>query len=243
MTGTWRLEMDAGFAQGISKVLAAAGVTSVEILELVRPHAFLGREVSEAARALARSARAEYQERGYGFWECILTGAVKSDVATRRGILSHATAHGTAPVARDRMSIATFMEALQNGAFAHLPARQVASLCSRVEIRGSTTEMHIPMIDFALKSGSRNDAAIVDLAVSLGLHGTIFDSGRSYHFYGAQALIASELPRFLAKAQLLGPLVDHRWASHQILDGECSLRVSTDRERHAISHRLVASSL
>jgi hypothetical protein len=103
--------------------------------------------------------------------------------------------------------------------------------------------MHLPMIDFAMKADAHNDKTVLDLAEALDLDGSIFDSGRSYHYYGARPLPANEVPRFLAKAQLLAPLVDYRWACYQIMDGECSLRISTDRERHKLPPRAVASSL
>jgi hypothetical protein len=243
MNSIWRLRDDLGFALGISSVLVAADVTSVEVLRFTRPRSFLGREVSESARVLARSAREDCNTRGYGFWDRMLWGAARSDAETRLGIFSRATAHGTAEVVRERMSVEAFGEAMQNGAFTDLPGRQIVSLCSRVELHESPPGMHLPMIDFALGSGPHNDAVIVDVVESLGLYGSIVDSGRSYHFYGGRVIRESELPRFLANAQLLGPLVDHRWASHQILEGECSLRISTDRERHEVPQRLVASSL
>lgn len=243
MASSWTCGHGANFAQGLGQVLGAAGVSTVEVLRFVRPHAFLGREVSEQARMLARAAREEHRNRGYGFWEALLSSSVSAERSTRRGILSQALTQREPLTVRQRLPVGEFLNRLENGAYADLPERGVAALCSRISLNGEARDMHLPMIDFAIMASPHNDEVMVDLGDSLGLHGSIFDSGKSYHFYGARPLSADELPRFLARAQLLAPLVDHRWVCHQILDGECSLRISTDRERHKVQHRAVASSL
>ncbi len=231
------------FAQGLGQVLDAAGVVAIEVLRFARPHSFLGREVSEQARTLARSSREEHRRRGYGFWEALLWSSAKAELSTRRGIMSYALAHGQPSRAREKLHVSEFLSRLDKGEYADLPKREVSALCSRVALCTGAENMHLPMIDFAIEAGTHNDDVVIGIVESLGPTGIIFNSGASYHFYGSRPLPAAELPRFLARAQLLAPLVDHRWISHQILDGECSLRISTDRERHKAPHRVVASCL
>lgn len=238
----WNPIQGSSFSEELGHVLDLANVSTVEVLRFVRPHAFLGREVSEEAREMARSAREEYRQRGYGFWEAVISRLVAATRPTQDGVLRHALAHAEAPVDREQMSLGNFLDRLENNAYNELPDREIAALSSRVVTR-SRRAAHLALIDFAVESNANNDGFVVALATALDLHGVIFNSGRSYHFYGAQLLTDSDLPKFLARAQLVSPLVDHRWACHQVIDGECSLRISTDRKRHTASHHPMASSL
>jgi hypothetical protein len=239
----WRSAHDTTFSQSLRGVLSAAEVSRVTLLRFSRPHAFLGREVSEEARALARVAREQYRNKGYGFWEELLSISVTATKPTRCGILDRAVAQREPPVARQELPVRKFLHNLDDGSYSDLPERDVVAICSGVQRDGNADKIHLPMIDFAIKSAPHNENIMLDIAESLNLDGSIFNSGRSYHYYGARPLSVNELPRFLARAQLLAPLVDYRWACYQIMDGECSLRISTDRERHTVPPRLVASSL
>jgi hypothetical protein len=75
---------------------------------------------------------------------------------------------------------------------------------------------------------------------ALGLRGLLFESGRSFHFYGADPVTLPDLVSILGRAQLLSPIVDSRWVSHQLIDGRCALRISTDSEKTPVPLTFVA---
>jgi hypothetical protein len=79
----------------------------------------------------------------------------------------------------------------------------------------------------------------VEVADALNLSGPLFSSGGSFHFVSDQVVSDTQLSRVLARAQLVSPLIDSRWVSHQLIDGESRLRISTDTERNTVPHRLV----
>ena len=96
------------------------------------------------------------------------------------------------------------------------------------------------MLDMGLPVGPESRDACVNAVSALGVGGLLLQSGRSYHFIGNQPLGQRELTRFLARAQLLSPIVDARWASHQLIDGQCGLRISTDLDTTSPPHQLSA---
>ena len=84
------------------------------------------------------------------------------------------------------------------------------------------------MLDFHLPSGSENQAtAVASLNAVRAGRGLLVESGKSYHFLGIDTVSSEELWAFLARALLLGPLVDRAWIAHQLLEGRCALRVSS----------------
>lgn len=245
MDNSWQRRNGYTFAEDLKEVFQSADVSEVEILYFTRPHAFLGSEISEDARSLARIARESHRKQGYGFWEKLLSISAESDKSTRRAIFDRAVTaqRSSDSTKREKLPLDVFFSRLADGQYTNLPGREVVAVSSRIRLEEAAADMHLPMIDFALNASLYNDGAIVDVAEALHLRGSIFDSGNSYHYYGSVPITESDLPRFLARAQLLSPLVDFRWGCYQILDGECSLRISTDRERNNSPHRLVASSL
>jgi hypothetical protein len=107
------------------------------------------------------------------------------------------------------------------------PGKMLA-ISSKVELRGGEVR-HIPMLDFHCTASSVNltlaQAAIA--ALRPRTLGFLLRSGKSYHYYGLDLLTRSELFKFLARATLLGPIVDTRWAAHQIIEGACALRIGS----------------
>jgi hypothetical protein len=71
-----------------------------------------------------------------------------------------------------------------------------------------------------------NDQRVKAVARSLGLHGYIAHSGKSYHFYGSDLMEGDHLMRMLAKALLFAPIVDRAWVAHQLVEKACGLRIS-----------------
>ncbi len=110
---------------------------------------------------------------------------------------------------------------------ADVPTGRFVALRSGVVIEG-TQVAHIPMLDFRWEPTDANLSITAETVRALGLGGWIFDSGRSFHFYGDRLLPTSHaLSAFLGKALLLMPIVDQRWIAHQLIEGGCALRISS----------------
>jgi hypothetical protein len=119
--------------------------------------------------------------------------------------------------------------------FRELPSAEQTSreiaLQSRVYSTDGTVR-HIPMCDL---TGIREVGEIRKVCNAMALFGSahcyVFNSGKSYHVYGA-SLVASESFVPLAAALLLvnqsrrRPLVDDRWIAHRLLAGYYSLRLT-----------------
>lgn len=240
----WRVCHEAGLTDSMAALLAAAGVSSVFLESTLRQSSLRGGDISEEAQALTRAARSEYTDRGFGFWDFLFSSAIEASATTRTALWKRAIQH------EDRtdddlqeIATATFVKQLREGAYHGLDSRRIVSLSSQVRVRGGDTKGHLPMLDFAIPATPHNDLVAVEMLHELGLGGNLYRSGRSYHYIGAAPVPTTDLVRILARAQLLGPLVDHRWISHQFLNNRCSLRISTDTTRHTQAHVLVATTL
>lgn len=223
----------------IPELLHHVGAAEVELIWLRRPSSLHTGDINSTADGLIRAARNEYRARGYGFWDSLLSAAVLSDDVTRRAILSRAIQHYAAPPTP--ISMDEFVAELRRGAYAGLPSREMVSLSSRVTTAAGVG--HLPMLDFSLPHSASADDTAVEVASVLGIDGGyLLRSGTSYHLLGDHLTSWQESTELLARAQLLSPLIDHRWAAHQLIDQFCSLRVSTDDSRHPISHTLIATT-
>ena len=223
-------------------MMRSAGVAQVTVEKVSKSPSFRGGAVSEQARAITGPARAEHRRRGFGFWEFALERAVSADPPTRRALLRGALSHE--PADRDQRSMLTVDEladGLTSGAWNDLPARAMVNLCSTVSTADGRTR-HLVLLDFGMPATwtSSTDAAC-EVVQALGLSGALFTSGRSFHFVSAAVATRDEMHATLARAQLLSPLIDTRWASHQLIDSECRLRISTDMERNTAPHQLIRS--
>lgn len=225
----------------LPELLSRAGMHVVRLDALVRPASFRGVEVSEEAQTITGSARDEHKARGFGFWEFALAGAVNATPPTRHGLLRGALRHNSDDTIQLELSLEDFTLALEAGSFHDLPARNVVSLTSIAADHWDGPEpWHLPMLDMSVAAGEAGLAACMDVLAQLDAHGAVFASGRSYHYVGDRLLPPRQMLDFLARAQLLSPIVDARWVTHQLIDGRCGLRISTDLERHQARHSLVA---
>ena len=101
------------------------------------------------------------------------------------------------------------------------------ALLSAVTVDDGGTR-HFRMLDFHLPCGRENQAtAVASLDALRSGQGFLVESGKSYHFLGVDTVSSEELMAFLARALLLGPVVDRAWIAHQMLEGRCALRVSS----------------
>ena len=107
------------------------------------------------------------------------------------------------------------------------PGRILAlrSLC----VGGSAApDRHLQMLDFRLPVNDASERIVEATVRAMGLHGWLLSSGRSYHFLGSRTLASpEELMAFLGRALLFAPIVDGRWVAHQMIEGQCALRVSS----------------
>ena len=228
-------------ARYLPDVLETAEITHVQISTFDKMAGFHGDTASDAAREITSAARAEHLERHFGFWEYALRAAVDADRPTRDYLIQGALRHAGGTEDLKVVSLEEFTKKLRTAAFDGLPERMIVSLTSPVRIRRANHgPWHLPMLDLGVRISEAGENAAVDALQALGLKGALFESGRSYHFYGAEVATESSLWHLLGQAQLLSPIVDARWISHQLVDGRCGLRISTDLERHTASHRFVA---
>lgn len=222
-------------------LLKAAGLDAVQLDVLTRPESFRGGMVSPEAQAITGPARDEHRRRHFGFWEFVLSQVADTDQDTRRRLIQGALRHNSAETIQTEIDIDEFVAALTCDAFTQLPSRLIVSLTSVIPHRSTSAgPWHLPMLDMGLPASSAAQVACSEAVIGLGVGGLLLQSGRSYHFIGDRPLSLQEMTTFLARAQLLSPIVDARWASHQLLDGRCGLRISTDTERSLAPHQLVA---
>lgn len=227
-------------ARHLPQLLGDAGVTSVQLDVLTRPESFRGGSISDRAQEITGVAREEHRARHFGFWEFVLAQTPQADPNTRLGLLVGATRHHSAETISVLLELRQFAEALLAGSFEGLPPRTIASLTSNVTLERDSGDWHLPMLDMGLPINPRGQATCIDAVATLGLEGLLLESGRSYHFIGSEPCDADALIKILARAQLLSPIIDARWASHQLLEGYCALRISSDDPSRS-SHRVVAT--
>lgn len=221
----------AGLSEHLPDLLREARIETIELDVLHRRRSFQGNEISSKAQSITGPARDEHRARGFGFWEFVLAKAVATDSRDRRGLIDGALRHNSDDASHVRLKREDFIERLGSGIYEGLPPRDLVSFRSGVEVSGEDQRMHLPLLDLGVKPGPEGQTAAMDALHALGLRGLLFESGRSYHFYGADPVSLAELVATLGRAQLLSPIIDSRWVSHQLIDGHCGLRISTDSEK------------
>lgn len=231
---------DRVLAAVLPDLLRRAGVEAVTVELTSREPSFRGRSAGSAAQAITTSARANHQKFGFGFWEFALSEGIVADPATRRALIVGALRHHAGDhTRRVVLAIEEFARSLAGDEWADLAARDLANLCSRVR-RMDGSSAHLQMLDFGIANTTDTAAATAkETLLALGLEGVLLASSRSFHFIGSSLVEDSDLTSFLARAQLLSPIIDSRWTSHAMIDGQCRLRISTDVARDKVAHRLV----
>jgi hypothetical protein len=216
-------------ASSLPQHLARLGVEQVEVVFTERAPSFRGSSVSEEASRITGAARGRHLRDGYGFWEHVVSLAADASADTRRQLFAAAARSAGNPETTAAMSVDEFAEHLTGARWRGLPGRQLVSLSSRVRVNGQACHLQLLDLGLAQRPGSA-DAVRAALDV-LGLHGLLVASGKSYHFYGTFIDAWDAYVDLLARASLLSPLVDSRWALRQIRAGRGVLRVSTNIER------------
>src|SRR5262245_4555813 len=117
------------------------------------------------------------------------------------------------------------LEALARG----LAPGELVGVASDVRLAGARIGQ-IPMMDFMCPTSAHNQATLTGLLKELPhSRGYLLESGRSYHYYGAQILGEREWHVFLGKCLLMSGFVDDRYIGHQLVDGHCVLRLSAGK--------------
>ena len=120
-----------------------------------------------------------------------------------------------------------------------VPAHKLLGVVSRVPLAGGGSG-HIPMMDFMCVPSTRNREVLTSLFREIGQKiGYLLESGRSYHYYGAEILTDEEWRVFLGKCLLMFGYVDDRYIGHQLVDGYCVLRLSAGKLKSSVP-RVVA---
>ncbi|WP_130491400.1 primase 1D-like protein [Motilibacter rhizosphaerae] len=193
---------------------------------------------------LVAAAKADKSETNRPFWDALFSRLSGQPPEVRVDVLTQARYHhAMAEVSSSRpipLKNPAQVEALLAEEVGHLTPGQILTLSSRL-VGYDAREWHIPMLDYRVKVSPENEELVLDHLTVLKQRGWLLNSGRSYHFIGHDLLSGPEgLMSFLGSALLFAPIVDGRWAAHQLIEGACSLRISSGDERQPAPHLLTA---
>jgi hypothetical protein len=99
-------------------------------------------------------------------------------------------------------------------------------------------QIDIPMLDFRIKPSPASLVTATRVIEAMGISGYLIDSGNSYHFFGREPVSYERYNTHLLRGLLFAPVTDQRWITHQLIDGESSLRISP-RENGGSSPKVV----
>lgn len=158
------------------------------------------------------------KENGISFWEAFFRVSIQKNEVHPR--LMKQALHHNSNSDYSNMSISELISFIDKNENKNL------AINSQVELSDGRL-MHIPMLDFKIKSDKKNLPLVHEIIIALGLTGKILDSGKSYHFFGNKLLNAEKFYNILAKFILFHPVSDKSWAAHQLIEGSASLRVTS----------------
>ena len=206
---------------------------------IYRPGKFtpLNRDVEKQAKQLRRKFRL------HGYWQSVLTVCWQnaSRKKTLLNAITAATRHEKTSgivrrfnLLRQEVTLANLSRYAQG-----LGAGEALFVSSKVRLENGRWR-HLPMMDFSCYD-QRQDLRKVAFALStVGLDsGFILRSGNSFHYYGVEPLTTRNWSIFLGQCLLLVPITDARYIGHRIIDGACTLRLSSGL-RKAKEPRLAA---
>lgn len=232
---------DAGLTAFLPDMLRRNAIEQVELRSVERAPSLQRRSSSPELNVLIDAARAAYKDTRVPFWNELMRLAESAPQVVRREIFTEALYHRDETEGQIDSWCGTeqFLTDLTKGKYESLPQRMIIAITSRVRVQQRRTHLHIPMIDFRLKSSPANDELAVELLKALDMPGYLVDSGRSYHFYGEVAISAEEFWRFLGRTQLMSHYADQRWIGHQLISGKAALRISSSQDGEMVSPRFV----
>ena len=162
---------------------------------------------------------------GISFWDGLLAYACSTPKASLLAAFNAALLHDPSKSRLRQRRSSQLSEQELTTIMASLPLGRMLAISSLVLLKNGERK-HIPMIDFRCRVTETNlDVVKAALQALQTGPGTILDSGASFHFVGTSLISESELFAFLARGVLLSPVVDRRWAAHQIIESACALRI------------------
>lgn len=169
------------------------------------------------------------EERRMPFWDALLLESTRLNDGIPQSIIDAALYHQ--PAAAERTVSISVREndwpSRLRRLIASIDDRDFLAISSKVDtVDGGA---HIPMLDFSLRGDEPHSLSTAMRALErLEANGVLLSSGRSFHFYSTNLVDGSKLREFLGKALLLAPITDGRWIAHQLIEGSCALRISSN---------------
>lgn len=161
------------------------------------------------------------------FWDAVLLSLANEPPGVRRDVLKAAQFHQSVDQQESvqTVQVSNLTESSIKRQALDTPVGQLLALQSLVDLCDGESA-HVPMLDFRVEPTDANLTLIEEVMGTLGMCGWICESGRSFHFYGDTLISSDGLSSFLGRSLLFMPLVDPRWVAHQLMEGQCSLRIS-----------------
>jgi hypothetical protein len=185
--------------------------------------------IEEKAKQLRNSSRL------HGYWQSIISvcwqdTAVKQDLLRAIGTASkHEESLGASRIfdlKRRQITESELHDCIKN-----LKPKESLFVSSQIKLVNRRW-VHIPMMDFTCYDTDEDLEKVVFAISTIGLKpGVLLRSGKSFHFYGYSPLSPNQWLQFLGKCLLLVPISDARYIGHRMIDGACTLRLSSGFER------------
>lgn len=219
-----------GLSAGQSLALLLASMPDVKEIKLaeLHPSATIQNRLSlsDSERVVFDRAIEVRQNTGLPFWDSLLLVLPEFPDALR--FLDTALTHVSLRGHEFSLSIAEVSRGGIERACAKYvsPAGPSLTLLSQV-VRTDGSPGHLPMLDFHARKSTSNQRIVEAVAQRLFPHGSILiDSGESYHAYGKQLIPPEDFGRFIGTALLFAPITDRAYLAHQLIEGQCALRLT-----------------
>jgi hypothetical protein len=180
--------------------------------------------------AIVESAKDLRSLSGLPFWESLLLSCFNRQKPSSR-LISAATFHQSHSHSLTRIPRAEILAGILPELMREQEVGHHLSLSSKVEIGHSETR-HLPLLDFHCPESTENDELVKAVCSTLNQDKTlIFSSGKSYHSMSLDLMNDLNFHTFLIRALLFAPIVDSRYVAHQLLEGECALRLTHSKDK------------
>lgn len=213
-------------ASAIASIIAALPqVEAVEVLDIpARSNPKPRWEITEEERDAIAEAKQLRATSGVPYWEAvILRFQMRGLVVPLPVIEATGRHHG------DHDELIETVSVDQIGRLVAMagprPGGGFWALRSRLALRGGGVAS-LPMLDFRIPCSTTAMKTVERVLQHLGLRGIVVQTDHSYHFIGNEPLSEEAARVMLSRASLFGPIVDQRWAAHQLIDGVSALRLS-----------------
>jgi hypothetical protein len=159
------------------------------------------------------------------FWDAVMTTLMRADRPPEK-VLTAALYHNPINDGLQTLHVKNVVRSQLLAVEANLPTNSILAVASRVVCTDGVVR-HIPQIDFHCPESAATTELVLSVLNALRLRGYLLASGKSFHFYGIELLAENELTRFLGRVLLFSPIVDRAWISHQLIEGQTALRLSS----------------